>query len=95
MGIWTSENNSLIQPTFSGRSLPSSRNPLCLLRSMVWTGMLRDEITCHNCYASISYCDGGDVDDDDDDNDNNNNNNCNKKDLIGGLKSWGYHSVLE
>ena len=56
--------------------------------------MLRDAITCYYCYASISYCDGGDNNNNNNNNNNNiiiiinnnNNNNCNKKDLIGGLK---------
>ena len=44
---------SFLQPTFSGKSSPSSRNPLCLSKSMVWTGMLREKITRN--YTSIFY----------------------------------------
>ena len=55
---------SFLQPTFSGKSSPSSRNPLCLSKSMVWTGMLREKITRN--YTSIFY-----------NNKNNSNNNSN------------------
>ena len=44
---------SFLQPTFSGGSCPSSRNPLCLSKSMVWTPMLKEKITRH--YISISF----------------------------------------
>ena len=44
---------SFLQPTFSGKSSPSSRNSLCLSKSMVWTGMLREKITRN--YTSIFY----------------------------------------
>ena len=44
---------SFLQPTFSGKSSPSSRNPLCNSKSMVWTGMLREKITRN--YTSIFY----------------------------------------
>ena len=37
----------------SGGSSPSSRNPLCLPKSMVWTRMLREKINRN--YISISY----------------------------------------
>ena len=39
--------DSFLQPTFSDGSFPSSRNPLCLPKSMVWTRMLREKITCN------------------------------------------------
>ena len=49
---WTPEINS---PFFSGGSSPSSRNPLCLPESMLWTRMLEREIK-NNCnYTSIFY----------------------------------------
>ena len=44
---------SFLQPTFSGKSSPSSRNPLYLSKSMIWTGMLREKITRN--YTSIFY----------------------------------------
>ena len=43
---------SFLQPTFSGGSSPSSRNPLCHPKSMVWTQMLREKITRN--YTSTS-----------------------------------------
>ena len=43
-----------LQSTFSEGSSPSSRNPLCLPKSMVWTRMLREKITARN-YTSTSY----------------------------------------
>ena len=55
---------SFLQPTFSGRSSPSSRNPLCPPNSIVWTRMLKEKITCN--YTNISSII------------NNNNNNNNK-----------------
>ena len=39
-------------------SCPSSRNPLCLPKSMVWTRMLREKINRN--YTSISYVSGYD-----------------------------------
>ena len=43
---------SFLQPTFSGGSSPSSRNPFCHPKSMVWTQMLREKITRN--YTSTS-----------------------------------------
>ena len=45
--------SSFLQPIFSDRSSPSSRNPLCLPKSMVWTRMLREKINRN--YTSISF----------------------------------------